>query len=111
MYSDLNIYSGFERDGGNLLDDGGRADEVDKSLVDAHLISVEGVGSLSARRFAGGDDQNLGGETSRSTDLQSLQLLLLGSSDELAANWKIVRPMCYPICLSYPSPKPSGCGW
>ena len=45
---------------------------LDKALVDAHLILVPGLGTLTARSLAGGDVQSLGRETDGTLDLQRL---------------------------------------
>jgi hypothetical protein len=49
--------------------------KIDDALVDAHLETVPGLGTLTARSLTGGDAENLGGHASRSTGLN----LLLGS--------------------------------
>ena len=44
---DLNLYTGFDGDGGDLLHDLGRGVKVNHVLVDAHLESIPGLGTLS----------------------------------------------------------------
>jgi len=80
---DLNLHTGLDGDGGDLLDDLGWRVEIDDALVDPHLESVPGLGTLTTRSLTGGDAENLGGHTDGSLDLQ---LLLLGSPDEVAAD-------------------------
>ena len=46
--------------------------EIIHSLVDSHLQMLPGVGTLSARRLAGGDAEELGGHTHGSSDLDVL---------------------------------------
>jgi hypothetical protein len=46
---DLDLNSGLERDGGDLLDDIGGRGQVDQSLVDPHLVSVPSLGTLTTR--------------------------------------------------------------
>jgi len=79
----LNLDTGFNVDGGDLLDDLGGAVEVNHSLVDPHLELVPGLGALSARSLPGGDSQHLGGHPHGSLHLE---LLVLGAPDEVAAD-------------------------
>jgi hypothetical protein len=44
---DLDLNSGLERDGGDLLDNVGGRGKVDQSLVDPHLVSVPSLGTLT----------------------------------------------------------------
>ena len=53
------------------------------TLVDAHLIGVPGLGTLTARSLTGGDLQVLGGQTDGALDAE---LLVLGTVDELLAH-------------------------
>ncbi len=57
--------------------------EIDDALVDPHLESVPGLGTLTARGLTGGNAENLGRHANGSLDLE---LLLLGSPDEVAAD-------------------------
>ena len=63
-----------------LLDNAGWRVQVDEALVDAHLVVVPGLGTLSARRHTRGDAQRLGGQTHGSLDLE---LLALGAVEQL----------------------------
>ena len=51
--------------------------------MDAHLVGVPGLRTLTARRLAGGDLQVLGGQTDGALDAE---LLVLGTVDELLAH-------------------------
>ena len=53
------------------------------TLVDAHLVRVPSLGTLTARRLAGGDLQVLGGQADGALDAE---LLGLGTVDELLAD-------------------------
>jgi hypothetical protein len=53
------------------------------TLVDAHLVGVPGLGTLTARGLAGGDLQVLGGQADGALDAE---LLVLGTVDELLAD-------------------------
>lgn len=53
------------------------------TLVDAHLIGVPGLGTLTVRRLTGGDLQVLGGQADGALDAE---LLVLGAVDELLAH-------------------------
>ena len=77
------LYARFNIDGGDLLDNLGWTVEINHSLVDPHLELVPGLGTLSARSLPGGDSQHLGGHPHGSLHLQ---LLVLGSPDEVAAD-------------------------
>ena len=77
------LYTGLDVDGGDLLDDLAGGVEVDDALVDAQLKLVPGLGALSARGLTGGDPQGLGGHPHGALHLQ---LLVLGSLDQVAAD-------------------------
>lgn len=51
--------------------------------MDAHLILVPGLGTLTVGGLAGGDLQGLGGQTDGTLDLQGLAA---GTVDELGAD-------------------------
>ena len=57
--------------------------EIDDALVDAHLEAIPSLGTFTARSFTGGDPQGLGGHPHGSLHLQ---LLVLGSLDQVAAD-------------------------
>lgn len=57
--------------------------QVDESLVDLHLETVPGVGTLTAWGFADFQDQAFGGHADGSG---MLELLVLGSLDQGSAN-------------------------
>ncbi len=73
---DLDLHTGLDADGGDLLDDLGGRVEIDDALVDAHLETIPGLGTLSARSLPGGDAENLGRHADGALDLQ---LFLLGT--------------------------------
>jgi hypothetical protein len=96
---DLDLNTGLDVDD-DLLDDLGGRVEIDeacsllasgsplmlvviRTLVDAHLEGVPGLGALTARGLAGGDLQVLGGQTDGALDAE---LLVLGTVDELLAH-------------------------
>lgn len=70
----------------DLLNDFGGGEDIDDTLVDAHLEAVPGVGTLSAGRLTGGDLENLGGHAGGSLDLNTL---ILGSTDEIGADCRL----------------------
>lgn len=57
--------------------------ELDETLVDAHLVAVPGLGTLTARGLAGGDLEGLGGQADGALDAQ---VLALGALDQLGAD-------------------------
>jgi hypothetical protein len=61
----------------------GKEDVLDKTLVDAHLIRIPGLGTLTARGLAGGDLEDLGGQTDGALDAQ---VLALGTLEDLGAD-------------------------
>jgi len=78
----FNLDTGLEGDRSDLLDNLAGGVEVDETLVDLHLESVPGLGTLTARSLTGGDLQDLGGESDGAFDSQ---LLVLGTVDEVVA--------------------------
>ena len=79
----LNLDTGLDGDGGDLLDDVGGGVEVDEALVDAHLEPVPSVGTFTARRLADDELENLGGHAHGALHLEAL---LLGAADEIRAH-------------------------
>lgn len=79
----LNLHTGFDGDGSDLLNDFRGGVEIDETLVDAHLETIPGLGTVTARGLAGGDAEDLGGETDGSLNLE---LLVLGALDEVRAD-------------------------
>jgi len=77
---DLDLNSGLERDGGDLLDDIGGRGQVDQSLVDPHLVSVPSLGTLTTGGLSGGVLEDLGGESNGSLDVE---VPVLGSVDKI----------------------------
>lgn len=57
--------------------------KVDETLVDAHLVAVPGLGTLTARSLTGGDLEGLGRQTDGALDAQ---VLALGALDDLGAD-------------------------
>ena len=80
---DLNLDSGLDGDGGDLLDDLRGGVQVDHPLVDPHLEPVPGLGSLSAGRLPRGDPQGLGRHPHGAF---GLQVLLLRTLDQVGAD-------------------------
>jgi hypothetical protein len=60
-----------------------RGSLLDETLVDAHLVLVPGLGTLTARGLTGGDVEGLGRETDRALDLEGLGA---GTFDQLRAH-------------------------
>ena len=77
------LYSGLNVDGSDLLDNLRWRVEINNSLVDPHLELVPGLGTLTTRSLSGSDSQGLGGHPDWSLHLE---LLVLGSSDEVTAH-------------------------
>lgn len=77
---DLNLNSGFNGDGGDLLNDLRGRVQVDQTLVDSHLEAIKSLGTVTTRRLTGGNTKNLGRETDGTLDLE---LLILGTLDEI----------------------------
>jgi hypothetical protein len=82
--SNFNFNSGFDRDGGDLLDNLRGRVQVNQTLVDSHLILVKGFGTVTTRRLTGGDTKDLGGETNGTLNLE---LLILGTLDKIRRNY------------------------
>lgn len=64
----------------DTLDDLDRGLNVDQTLVNAHLIGIPGLRTLTIRSFTGGDLENLGGETDGAL---GVKLSLLGTGDDV----------------------------
>lgn len=77
---DLNFDTGFQADTRDLLDNLARGVEVDQAFVDFEFVAIPGLGSLTARRLAGGDLEDLGWETNGALHAK---LLVLGAVDEV----------------------------
>ena len=80
---DLNLDTGLDGDLSDLLHNLGGGVKIDQALVDAHLVAIPGVGTLSVGGLTRGDAEMLGGEADGAGDLQSL---LFGLLDELSAH-------------------------
>ncbi|KAJ8523754.1 hypothetical protein ON010_g17364 [Phytophthora cinnamomi] len=79
----LDLDTGLDRDRRDLLHDVRGGVQVDDTLVDAHLEAVPRVGTLTTRRLARGQTQNLGGETHGA---RHLQVLVHGATLEVSAH-------------------------
>jgi len=77
---DLNFDTGLQADARDLLDNLARGVEVNEALVDFEFVPVPGLGSFTTRRLAGGDLEDLGGETNGALHAK---LLVLGAVDEV----------------------------
>ena len=80
---DLNLDARLDGDGGDLLHGGGWADEIDEALVNAELVAIPSLGTLTARSHAGGDAKSLGGQTDGALDGK---ILVLGTLEKLRNN-------------------------
>lgn len=56
---------------------------LDETLVDAHLVAIPGLGTLTARSLTGGDLEGLGGQTDRAL---GAEVLVLSTVDDLSAD-------------------------
>jgi hypothetical protein len=82
--SQIDLDSGINLDGGDVLKVIIGASEIDHSLEDSHLESVPGVSTLSARSLSASDLQDLGGNSDGSLNLNVGEVL--GSVDELSGD-------------------------
>ncbi|TYZ58852.1 hypothetical protein PybrP1_000488 [[Pythium] brassicae (nom. inval.)] len=88
----LHLDTRLDRDRRDLLHDVRRRVQVDDALVDAHLEAVPRVGTLTTRRLARREAQDLGRETHWA---RHLQVLVDGAALEVGAHWlqnAIARP-------------------
>ena len=81
--NEVDIDGGVNLEGGDVLDNGGWAMDINNSLVDSHLKSVPSVGSLTAWGLSGGDSQDFGWNSNWSFSFISL---ILSSNDDLVAS-------------------------
>ena len=79
----LDLHTGLDGDGSDLLDDLGGGVKIDDPLVDPHLEPVPGLGTLTARSFPGGDAEGVGGHPDGAF---GLEVLLLGTPDQVVAH-------------------------
>ena len=80
---EVDVNWGVDLEHGDVLDGWRWAVDIDDSLVDSHLISVPGVGSLTTWRFSGGNSQDLGWNSDWTSGLVSL---VLGSNEDFVAS-------------------------
>ena len=80
---DLDIHTGLEGRRSDLLDNLAGRVQVDQALVDAHLVVIPGLRTLTTRRLAGGVREDLGGKTDRALHVE---LLVLRAVDEVVAH-------------------------
>lgn len=69
---DLDINTGIDGDVGELSHDLRGGVKVEDALVDAHLEAIEGVGTLTTRRLADQELEDLGGHADGAGHLQVL---------------------------------------
>ena len=72
---DLNLDTSLDVDDDSLDDLGGGV-QVDEALVDAHLVHVPGLGTLTVGGLTGGDLENLGRHADWACSLQSLEIFI-----------------------------------
>ena len=61
----LHIYTGFNADVGDLTHHFGRRMKIKDTFVNAHLPTIEGIGTFTARTFTNTQSQEFGGHTDR----------------------------------------------
>jgi hypothetical protein len=76
------VDAGLDSEVGDLFDDGRGAPDIDDALVDAHLVVVVGVGTVTAGGTARRDGEHLGGDALGTGNLVAL---LLAASNDLGA--------------------------
>lgn len=76
----------FNGDRSDLLDNLGGGVQVDQALVNSHLELIKGLGTVTTRRLAGGDAQNLGWQADRTLDLE---LLVFGTLNEISRHYVV----------------------
>jgi hypothetical protein len=69
--SDLNVNTALNVEGGDLLDNLWRREEVDSALVDSHFVSVPGLRTLTVRSLSGCDLEDLGWQSNGTLGLES----------------------------------------
>ena len=80
---DLDIHTGLEGRRSDLLDNLAGRVQVDQALVDAHLVVIPGLRTLTTRRLAGGVGEDLRRKTDRALHVE---LLVLRAVDEVIAH-------------------------
>lgn len=56
---DLNLYTWFDADGGDLLDNFRWTVQINQALVDPHLEAIPGFGPFTTGSLSSGDTQSL----------------------------------------------------
>ena len=79
----VNLDTGLNGDAGDLLDDLTGSVQIDEPLVDTHLESVPGVGTLTTGGLTGGDAKDLVGHADGAGHVE---LLVEGSLLEVGAD-------------------------
>ena len=86
----LHINTRLNADVSDLSNNLSRGVKVEDSLVNSHLPSVEGVGTLTARGFADAKSKELGRHTDRARNLQVLtESLVLKLSTDLLQSFNL----------------------
>lgn len=57
--SDFDLYTRFDADGGDLLDNFRWAVQINQALMDPHLEAIPGFGPFTTGSLSGGDAQSL----------------------------------------------------
>merc|ERR1711974_564670 len=81
---ELDVYAWLKLDLSDVEDLGLAADELNDSLVDSHLVSVPGLGTLTTRGLSGGDAKSTGWHRSWSLDLDRTALINTPGIDSLS---------------------------
>lgn len=90
--SDLDVHTRLEGGGSDLLDHLAGRVQVNQTLVDAELVVVPGLRTLTARRLTGGVAEHLGGKTDGALDVE---LLVLRAVHKVAAHYNVSRGNTY----------------
>ena len=77
-----NIDTSVDSEVGNFFDNRAWAPNINHSLVNSHFKVIVGVGTVTTRGAAGGDGEDLGGD---SLGAGNLETLLLGTGNDLGA--------------------------
>ena len=79
----LDLHSGFDGDGSDLLDNLGGRVQVNHTLVDAHLETIPGLGTFTTRSLTCGNPEDLGRHPDGSF---YFEVFVLGSLDKIGTD-------------------------
>merc|ERR1719498_218075 len=83
----MNINGRIDLEGGNILNSGSWAHDVNNSLVDSHFVSIPSVGTFTAWGLSNSDSKGLGWDSLWTSNFETISVVgLLGSQNDVSAS-------------------------